>query len=153
MDYYFRKTTDYSFEEAIEKVTGLLKEEGFGVLFRINMDETLKAKIGADFHRYTTLGACNPKFAFKALTSENMIGLMLLPCNVVVSETPDGKVEVAAIDAVQSMLAVENPVVKETAAQISSKLKIVISRLEGSVNSHHKINQNTEHHEYHNNYH
>ena len=152
MDYYFRKTTDYSFEEAIEKVTGLLKEEGFGVLFRINMDETLKAKIGADFHKYTTLGACNPKFAFKALTSENLIGLML-PCNVVVSETPDGKVEVAAINAVQSMLTVENPVVKETASQISSKLKKVISGLNGSDEEDYVINKNTKHHEYHNNYH
>ena len=128
MDYYFRKTTDYSFEEAIEKVTELLKEEGFGVLYRINMDETLKAKIGAEFHRYTTLGACNPNFAFKALQAENLIGLML-PCNVVVNETSEGKVEVAAIDAVQSMLAVKNPAVIETATQIAEKLKKVISKL------------------------
>jgi len=151
MDYYFRKTTDYSFEEAIEKVTELLKEEGFGILFRINMDETLKAKIGADFPRYTTLGACNPKFAFKALTSENLIGLML-PCNVVISETPEGKVEVAAIDAVQSMLAVENPAVKETAQQIAEKLKTVISKLQSCSYNH--SSSNKKHHEqYHNNYH
>ena len=128
MNYYFRKTTDYSFEEAIEKVTELLKEEGFGVLFRINMDETLKTKIGAELHRYTTLGACNPKYAFKALQSDDFIGLML-PCNVVIQERPGGKTEVAAIDAVRSMLAVENEGVQETAQQIAAKLKAVISRL------------------------
>ena len=128
MSYYFNKTTDYAFGEAIEKVTAQLKEEGFGVLFRINMDETLKEKIGADLPRYTTLGACNPKFAFQALQAEDRIGLML-PCNVIIRELPDGKTEVSAIHALQSMLAVNNEKVKEVAAQITSKLENVIASL------------------------
>ena len=128
MSYYFNKTTDYAFEEAIEKVTAQLKEEGFGVLFRINMDETLKEKIGADLPRYTTLGACNPKFAFQALQAEDRIGLML-PCNVIIRELPDGKTEVSAIHALQSMLAVNNEKVKEVAARITQKLEKVIKSL------------------------
>ncbi len=126
MSYYFKKTTDYGFEEAIEKVTEQLKEESFGVLFRINMDETLKNKIGAELPRYTTLGACNPKFAYEALQAEDHIGLML-PCNVIIRETPEGT-EVAAIHALQSMLAVDNEKVKEVAEQITQKLEKVIER-------------------------
>ncbi len=128
MSYYFNKTTDYAFEEAIEKVTEQLKEEGFGVLYRINMDETLKNKIGAELPRYTTLGACNPKFAYQALQAEDRIGLML-PCNVIIRALPDGKTEVSAIHALQSMLAVDNDKVKEVAAQITAKLEKVIERL------------------------
>ncbi len=128
MNYYFSKTTDFGFEEAIEKVTEQLKEEGFGVLFRINMDETLRNKIGAEMPRYTTLGACNPKFAWEALQAEDHIGLML-PCNVIIRELPDGKTEVSAIHALQSMLAVENEKVKEVAAKITEKLEKVIGRL------------------------
>ncbi len=127
MSYYFKKTTDYGFEEAIEKVTEQLKEESFGVLFRINMDETLKNKIGAELPRYTTLGACNPKFAYEALQAEDHIGLML-PCNVIIRETPEGT-EVAAIHALQSMLAVDNDKVKEVAGKITQKLEKVIERL------------------------
>jgi len=128
MNYYFNKTTGYGFEEAIEKVTEKLKEEGFGVLFRINMDETLRNKIGAEMPRYTTLGACNPNFAYEALQAEDRIGLML-PCNVIIRELAGGKTEVSAIHALQSMLAVENEKVKAVAAQITEKLEKVIGRL------------------------
>src|SRR6056297_1914631 len=107
MEYFTSKTVDLSYDQAIEKVTGLLKEEGFGVLTEIDIKNTLKEKLDVDFKKYQILGACNPPLAHKALTSENHIGLML-PCNVIVQEQEDGRTEVAAVDPVASMQAVEN---------------------------------------------
>jgi uncharacterized protein (DUF302 family) len=125
MSYYFTKIVKTSFDEAVEKVTAELKKEGFGVLTEIDVKETLKKKLNVDFRRYKILGACNPPSAYKALTAENKIGTML-PCNVIVQEVSDGKVEVTAIDPLASMQAVENPALKEIAAEISKKLKTVI---------------------------
>ena len=128
MSYYFSKIVNVSFDEAVTKVTGELKKEGFGILTEIDVKETLKKKLNVDFSRYKILGACNPPFAYKALTAENKIGTML-PCNVIVQEISGGRVEVAAIDPVASMQAVENPALKEIASEISNKLKTVIGRV------------------------
>ena len=102
MSYYFSTITDLPFKEAIEKVTGELKKEGFGILSSIDVKETLKKKLNVDFKNYMILGACNPPFAYKSLQTEEKIGLML-PCNFVVIEQPDGSTEVAAIDPMASM--------------------------------------------------
>src|SRR4030042_5669693 len=122
VSYYFSKIVNVSFDEAVTKVTGELKKEGFGILTEIDVKETIKKKLNVDFSRYKILGACNPPFAYKALTAENKIGTML-PCNVIVQEISGGRVEVAAIDPVASMQAVENPALKEIASAISNKLK------------------------------
>ena len=128
MSYYFRKTLDIPFEEALARVAEELQKEGFGVLTEIDVKATLKKKLGADFRNYRILGACNPPYAYEALKAEDKIGT-LLPCSVIVQETPDGAVEVAAIDPVASMQAVENASLAPVASQIQAKLKAVIENL------------------------
>lgn len=128
MSYFFTTKTSKTYEEAIDKVTSELKKEGFGILTEIDVKETLKKKLDVDFHRYKILGACNPPFAYQALLAEDKIGLML-PCNVIVQETPDGSVEVSAIDPIASMQAVDNPALGEIATQIRAKLQKVISNI------------------------
>ena len=127
MSYYFSKIVDDSFEDAIERVTGLLGDEGFGVLTTIDVSGTLKKKLDVDFQRYTILGACNPGYAHKALTAEDKIGVML-PCNVIVQEK-DGKVEIAAVDPMASMMAIENEALGGIATEVRTKLQAVIERL------------------------
>ncbi len=122
MSYYYARTVNLSFDEAIERVTETLKEEGFGILTEIDVKETLKKKLDVDFRPYRILGACNPPFAYKALQTENHVGTML-PCNVVVQELPSGEVEIAAIDPVASMQAIDNPGLKEIAEEIRQKLR------------------------------
>lgn len=128
MDYYFSKVLDDSFEEAIDKVTKELKEEGFGILTEIDVKETFKKKLDVDFRKYRILGACNPKMAHQAISAESKIGTML-PCNVIVQETEDGKTEVSAVDPVASMTAIENDELGGIAQEVRSKLKTVIERL------------------------
>lgn len=128
MKYFYSATIDKSFEEAINTVTDLLEEEGFGVLTEIDVKETLKKKLDVDFKKYRILGACNPNFAHKALTSEDKIGVML-PCNVIVEEHEDGQVEVSAVDPVASMQAVENDELYPIAEQVQSRLQKVIDKL------------------------
>lgn len=128
MSYYFSKTLDCGLDEAERRATESLKAAGFGVLTKIDIAETLKAKIGADFHPYRILGACNPKLAFEALSAEDKIGLML-PCNVIVQEKGAGRSEVAAIDPVASMMAVENPKLREAATQVRDLLRKAVDAL------------------------
>ena len=128
MKYYFSKTITLSFEDAIEKVIAELKKEGFGVLTDIDVKQTLKKKLDVDFKKYRILGACNPPFAYKALQVEDKIGTML-PCNVIVQEIDEGRVEVAAIDPVASMQAVANPALKDVAEKVQGKLKKVIENI------------------------
>ncbi len=128
MSYYFDKIIKGSFEDALERVTSSLKEEGFGILTEIDVKETLKKKLDVDFHEYRILGACNPPFAYKALQADNKIGTML-PCNVIVQEIGDGEIEVAAIDPVASMQAIDNPALSEIAEQVQKKLENVVKRL------------------------
>jgi uncharacterized protein (DUF302 family) len=127
--YAFKATLSLSFENAIQRVTDELKNEGFGVLTEIDVKETLKKKLDVDFRKYRILGACNPPNAYKALQSETDIGLML-PCNVVVYEAADGATVVAAIDPVASMTAVQNSGLEATANEVRSKLQRVIAAME-----------------------
>ena len=124
MSYYINKKLNIGFEEAKSKVTELLKEEGFGVLTNIDMQQTLKNKLDVSIRPYTILGACNPEFAYHALQKEDKIGLML-PCNVLVAATEDGQTEVAAIDPVVSMQGINNSELHETAGEVKEKLERV----------------------------
>lgn len=127
MQYGFSKTTDYSFEAAIEKVTEELKKEGFGVLTTIDVKDTLKKKIDVDFKKYTILGACNPAFAHGALQMEEELGL-LLPCNVIVYEK-DNKTAVSIFNPMVISTIIDNPKVKEFASQVKQKLQNVLEAL------------------------
>ena len=129
MKYYFEKTLKTDFETAVAKTKEALKSEGFGVLSEIDIHEKLKEKLGVDFRRYKILGACNPAYAYKALQKEDKIGVML-PCNVIIQETTEGKIEVAAVDPVASMSAIENPGLRDIAGDIQKKLINVIEKLE-----------------------
>jgi uncharacterized protein (DUF302 family) len=126
--YYFNKTVDLSFEDAIARVTEELKQEGFGVLTEIDVQATLKKKLDVDFRPYKILGACNPPFAHKALTAEPHIGLYL-PCNVIVQDAGNGKTEVAAVDPLVAMSRVENPALEAVAKEVQAKLQRVIECL------------------------
>jgi len=130
MSYYIGTMFDGTFEQAVEAVTGELKKEGFGVLTDIDVKETLKKKIDVEFRKYRILGACSPHFAHKALQSEDKIGI-LLPCNVIVQETADGKVEVAAVDPIVAMQSVSNPALEGLATDVRGKLHKVIDALKG----------------------
>ncbi len=128
MSYYFNKILRDSFDETIRRVAEGLKSEGFGILTEIDVQETIKKKLNRDFRKYRILGACNPPFAYQALTIEDKIGTML-PCNVIVQEISAGEVEVAAIDPVASMQAIDNPKLRDVAGQVQAKLKRVIDSL------------------------
>lgn len=128
MAYYFNKIIDSSFEEAITKVTEALKAQGFGVLTEIDVKSTMKQKLDVDFRNYRILGACNPPFAYKALSVEDKVGTML-PCNVIVQELSDGKIEIAAIDPIASMSAVQNPALSDIVFEVKDRLKKVIESL------------------------
>ncbi len=125
MPYYFSKKITMNFEEAIARVTEELKKEGFGILTEIDVKDTLKKKLNVDFHKYRILGACNPPFAYRALQTEPHIGVML-PCNVIVQELEDGKIEVAAVDPLASMQSIQNSELQTIAVEIQLKLKKAI---------------------------
>lgn len=126
MGYYTSKEVTISFEDAIEKVTEELSNEGFGVLTEIDVKETLKKKLDVDFKKYIILGACNPKFAHQALLAEDKIGTML-PCNVIVEEHEDGVVEVSVVNPIASMASVENNTLSKIAEEVTRKLTKVLS--------------------------
>jgi uncharacterized protein (DUF302 family) len=128
MQYYIQKTLSIPFDAALQRIKESLGKEGFGVLTEIDMRETLKKKLNVDFRNYRILGACNPPFAWQALQVEDKIGL-LLPCNVIVQETADGKVEAAAIDPVASMERVDNSRLAAIAQQVKTKLINVMATL------------------------
>jgi len=126
--YYERKLIHISFEEAIEKTVAALQKEGFGVLTEIDIKATMKKKLDVDFYNYKIFGACNPEFAYKALQAENKIGT-LLPCNVIVQEKEKGIIEVAAINPMVSMQAVQNSEILDVAEAVGLKLESVIKIL------------------------
>ena len=128
MSYYFAKTVNEDFDTAIEKVTEELKKEGFGILTEIDFQKTLKTKLDVDFRQYKILGACNPQFAYQAVLAEPAIGTML-PCNVIVQEKEDGKIEVSAVDPLASMMAVKNEKLHGVAKEVREKLERVITNL------------------------
>jgi len=127
MEYGYGRSVDLPFQRAIERITETLKEEGFGILSRIDVHEKLKEKLGVDFENYVILGACNPPIAYQSLQAEPNLGL-LLPCNVVVYENK-GQTVVAAIDAKKMLSIVGNPALEEAAAQVNEKLHRAVDKL------------------------
>jgi uncharacterized protein (DUF302 family) len=123
-----RKVVKASFDEALARVPEALKAEGFGVLTRIDVKQTLKEKIGVDFRRYQILGACNPKLAHQALSTEVGIGVML-PCNVIVYEGDDGRTVVTAVDPMQT-IAAQDARLAPVAAQVRELLSKALARVE-----------------------
>lgn len=128
MSYYYSKIIEDSFENTLRKIEVALKQEGFGILTEIDVKETLKKKLDVDFKKYKIVGACNPPYAYKALLAEDKIGAML-PCNVVVIEQEENKIEVAAVDPVSSMQAVKNFNLSSIAEEIKTKLKKAVDSL------------------------
>ena len=128
MSYYFAKTLADTFDHAIQRTTEALKLEGFGIITEIDVTNTFKQKLGIDFRNYRILGACNPKLAHEALAVEDKVGTML-PCNVVVQDIGNGKIEVAAIDPVASMQAIDNPQLRQAAEVVRGKLAKVVAAL------------------------
>lgn len=128
MSYYFSKTVDLPFDQAVAKTREALSLEGFGVITEIDVRKILKAKIDVDFRPYLILGACSPRLAYEALQIEGKVGTML-PCNVVIQETGGGRIEVAAIDPVASMQAIDNPELKVKASAVAEKLRAALVHL------------------------
>ncbi len=128
MSYYLGRTLSVGFDEAVNRAVDALKSEGFGILTDIDVKETMKKKIGVDMPSYRILGACNPALAFEALKLENHVGTML-PCNVIVRDAGQGQTEVAAIDPIASMMAIDNPRLKLAAQEVRTKLERAIAKL------------------------
>lgn len=128
MEYYFSKTLDVSFDEAVQRTTDSLKSEGFGIISEINMHEKLHEKLGVTFKKYRILGACNPGYAYKALMVEEKIGTML-PCNVIVIDQGNGKTEVSAVNPGASMMAIHNTDLETIASEVTEKLQRAIDNL------------------------
>jgi uncharacterized protein (DUF302 family) len=127
--YYFSAMVDGDYDEVEKKVKAALKEEGFGVISTIEIDKAMKEKLGKDMERYVILGACSPSHAYQALQAEDKIGTML-PCNVVIQEVGKDKYEVAAVNPIASMMAIDNPELVKVAIEVTDNLKKVIARLE-----------------------
>jgi uncharacterized protein (DUF302 family) len=129
MKYYIEKTLSTDFETVVAKITAALEKESFGIVSEINLHEKFKEKLGVEFRKYRILGACNPSLSYQSLQKEDKIGTML-PCNVIVQQLDDNKVEVAAVDPFASMISVENPDLKEIIEEAKSRILRVISSIE-----------------------
>jgi uncharacterized protein (DUF302 family) len=127
-EYYFNTILKTNFEDAVAKTTEALKTEGFGVITEIDMQGKLKEKLGVGYKKYKILGACNPGFAYKALQVEEKIGAML-PCNVLIIDKENGTTEVAAINPIASMMAIQNSQLETLAQEVADKLKKIIDLL------------------------
>ncbi len=127
-EYAFSKTVDFSFDDAILKVTEELKNVGFGIITEIDVQATMQKKLGEEMQPYKILGACNPKFAYEVLQLEPQLGLFL-PCNVNVYVDDAGKTVVSAVDPVAMMAAAENAELEEVAKKVRENLKTVIDNL------------------------
>ena len=134
MNYYITTTLKTDFQSALALTKEALKDEGFGVLSEIDIQEKFKEKLNVDFQKYTILGACNPPLGYEALTAENKAGVML-PCNVILQEVKPGTIEVASIDPFTSMQVVDNDELSRIAKQVKDKLENVIYTLEGEIGS------------------
>lgn len=129
MNYYFSKILNCSIDQASQKVLAAMKEFGFGMVTEIDMQEKFHEKLGVDFKPYKILGMCNPAFAYKALQAEDKIGTML-PCNVLLISKGEGITEVAAVNPMASMQAIENPSLGELAGEVTEVLKNIVEGLE-----------------------
>lgn len=125
MAYNISKKVKSDFDKTIYRVTEELKKEGFGIITEVDLREKFRTKLDVDFRNYTILGACNPKLAYEAVQQEDKIGIML-PCNILVQEHPDGQVEVSAINPMASIGAVKNDKLEALASEVSGKLQRVI---------------------------
>jgi len=128
MNAYFSKFTDRSFDDAITHVTSVLKEHGFGIITEIDVKETLKKKIDVDFRPYRILGACNPSFAHTALQSEDKAGIMM-PCNVIVQQHNDGKVEITIVNPDAAAGAINNKALEDFACEVTKALRMVFRKI------------------------
>lgn len=128
MAYHFSTTLNLPFAESVARTTEVLKRHGFGVLTDIDIQATLKNKLGVDFRPYRILNACSPQMAYRALQAEDKIGTML-PCNVIVQQQGDDAVEVSAVDPVASMQAIDNPELAETAHNVQRMLIAAIGEI------------------------
>jgi uncharacterized protein (DUF302 family) len=123
MSYHYSRVFDRPFEDVVARTRETLKDEGFGIITEIDVTATFREKLGAEFRPYVILGACNPKAAYEALGVEDKVGVML-PCNVIVQQQPSGHaVEVAAVDPVASMSAIDNPALAAKAGDIGASLR------------------------------
>ncbi|HVP38003.1 MAG TPA: DUF302 domain-containing protein [Candidatus Saccharimonadales bacterium] len=129
-----RRPLEAGFEEALERVAAALQSEGFGVLTEIDVQKTLREKLGADFRRYRILGACNPPLAYQALQTELDVGLGM-PCNVIVYETAGGKSVVVAVDPLQTLASLGAPGLEPVAREVRRKLERVLDRLNQPPNA------------------
>jgi uncharacterized protein (DUF302 family) len=128
MSYYFSKVLDTDFQTAIDRTVAGLKTKGFGIITEIDLKATFQLKLGKEIRPYRILGACNPNYAYEAIQVENKVATML-PCNVIVQELENGKIEVAAINPVDSMAAIRNTKLKDLAGNVEGLLKEVIEGL------------------------
>jgi len=126
--YAFHTVLDTSYEDAIVRVKNALKEEGFGVLTEIDVKETLKKKLDKEFRNYVIVGACNPPFAYRSLNADLDVGL-LLPCNVIVYETDDGKAYIAAINPISALQVIQNQELRNIAGEVAEKLKRAVEKV------------------------
>ncbi len=124
MSYFHARTVEGDFDAIVERTRAALQKHGFGVLTEIDVQATLKTKIGQDFRPYRILGACNPVMAYEALTMEPHVGVML-PCNVVV-QAVEGGVEVFAVDPASSMSAINNATLLQHANQVGKHLNAAV---------------------------
>ena len=126
--YAFSTILDTSYEDATVRVKNALKDEGFGVLTEIDVKETLKKKLDKEFRNYVIVGACNPPFAYRSLNADLDVGL-LLPCNVIVYETDDGKAYIAAINPISALQVIQNQELRTIAGEVAAKLKRAVEKV------------------------
>ena len=128
MNLYFTKFVDMAFDDAIAHVTAILKEHGFGIITEIDVKDTLKKKIDAEFRPYRILGACNPLFAHKVLLTDNKAGVMM-PCNVIVQQHDDGKVEITIINPDAAAQGLNNQALEDFACEVTKSLRQVYRKI------------------------
>ena len=128
MTYYISRIVNKPFDAVVAEITARLKDQGFGLLTDIDVQATLKSKIGANIGKYRILGACNPRFAYEGLKIEDRLGV-LLPCNVIVRETADQRIEVASVDPVAAMERTGNPALTSTAEEVRRLLTHAIAQV------------------------
>lgn len=140
MSYYYSRTLTIPFEEVIQKITLNLQQQGFGIITTIDLKETLRQKLAIDFRKYKILGACNPQFAYKAVSIDSHIGV-LLPCNIVIQEHENNSVEVSAINPLETILqATESSQLQELADELNNRLRTAVDNLHYN----HPLQQHTE---------